>query len=206
MVSTRFRASAGVVSVVPARASEQLRRATEDRHALVERNSNWNAFFATRESYAAMLRALAAVIEPADQAIESQLSLPHAWFVGRRTASAIEQDLRVLAAPMGADVAAAPLDFSWVDSAASAAGVLYVLEGSALGSVHLSALAARRLGIGPACGGSYLAAYGRRTTDQWRFVRDWLDESLSSPALLDTAIDAALRTFGAFQTTLGGGR
>lgn len=183
--------------------SASLRQSTEQLHRSVEAQIPWASYLSTVERYADLLSRLACLVTAADGAVEQQAAPDQPWLTRRRTAAALEADLRALAARgVTPSTLYEPVDFAWVASPAAAAGVLYVLEGSALGAAHLSRIAARDLTITPADGGSYLAGYGQQAARHWREVRDWLDRTLAAPADLDTAVDAARRTFLSYRTVL----
>ena len=59
-----------------------------------------------------------------------------------------------------------------------------------------------RLGVTPEAGGSYLHAYGAKTAESWREFQSWVNQELSTPDLLDSAVSASLLTFDRFSQHL----
>lgn len=176
-----------------------LKAASHATHQQLEASLPWARAFASREGYGRLLRAFLSLVKGADAAVDRVLGRNGFCPCGdsRRRAEWIETDLERLA-PAGSGSIPAPADFSFVDSRGAAIGVLYVLEGSALGAQVLSRELESRLGITADTGGSYLHAYGERTAEAWQAFVAWANQELSSPDLLNSAIRATLLTFDRF--------
>ncbi|TWT99965.1 Heme oxygenase [Botrimarina colliarenosi] len=187
-----------------------LRRATAGAHAAVEKAVDWNYWLGGRSPYVEFLQRLTRLIGAADAANESQLASPPEWFRRRRTAETIRRDLSSLAGEpaAGAGRSGTPRDksdagFDWVDCSAKAAGVLYVLEGSAQGGAILAKIVQDRLGVTRDTGGAYLYGYGPGAHEHWSQVRRWLDQLLATPEETANAAAAANRTFNLYAECLG---
>ena len=180
-----------------------LKVASHEKHQRLEAAFPWARAFSSRENYGRLLSALASLVRPADRAIDTALgndeSFPYAG--RRRRAEWIERDLQRLGLP-GCGLHPPPADFSFIDTRAGAVGALYVLEGSALGAQLLSRELENRLGVTPEAGGSYLHAYGAKTAESWREFQSWVNQELSTPDLLDSAVSASLLTFDRFSQHL----
>lgn len=170
-----------------------LREATAESHRRVEQLADWDAIFGSREGYTHFLSRLHTVISAAESGVDELLLGAGSWVADRRRAAWIAEDLAFLG--LEPKVLTAPqIEFGWVKSVPEAAGVAYVLEGSALGGVHLARRARQSLGIDQR-GVRYLAGNREATGSHWLRVKLWLDQVLSSPGARQQAIDAAERTF-----------
>ncbi len=91
-----------------------------------------------------------------------------------------------------------------VASRASALGITYVVEGSALGGIELLALAQQRLSLSRHRGASFFAA-GADGVPRWRQVKSELKVALADPAALIEAQRAASGTFEALAAWMASG-
>ncbi|HWU95596.1 MAG TPA: biliverdin-producing heme oxygenase [Sphingomonas sp.] len=141
-----------------------------------------------RESYARFLAAHADVVWALEAALPGE-RVTDDW-EGRKRGHLLREDLAHLRHPgfrpdddIGAILA--------LDSPEAIAGTLYVLEGSRLGGKFL----ARRLPAG------FPRAYldSDQRAEKWQQLLSLIDRLLRSPAALETATDAALATFAAFE-------
>ncbi|MCA9258909.1 MAG: hypothetical protein KDA61_06900, partial [Planctomycetales bacterium] len=89
-------------------------------------------------------------------------------------------------------------------SLAEAAGVAYVVEGSALGGQKLADWANRRLGVSATGGGRFFHGNGTQTRAQWLGVTSWLDRVLNTDQQASLATAAAKRTFLIYASQLKG--
>src|SRR6185437_3306793 len=128
-------------------------------------------------------------------------------FDHRRKALWLQEDLEALQEVPGAIV-----DISQcrrlpaVDSLAEALGCLYVLEGATLGGQIISRGIYEALGIMPARGGKFHAAYGQRTGEMWREFRSAITDYCGhSIERREAAAAAAMETFNAFEQWLARG-
>lgn len=185
----------------PVKPREILRAKTASLHQQTEQHLDWGSIFSSREGYGRFLQTMFRITAGADQAVERQWSEnPPAWFADRRTSAWVAADLEQLQLAAPTEQA----DFQFADSPPKVAGVLYVLEGSALGGAILAKRLEQQLHISAENGGKYLNGYGKRTGEHWRQVIDWLDQVLAEPASLDAAIDAARQTFDLYAQQLQG--
>ncbi len=83
-------------------------------------------------------------------------------------------------------------------------GALYVVEGSALGGRQLFRGLDLLLGEDPIEGRRFFAGRGSGTGDAWRGFLDQLDSVGPEPMVRSAMIRAAVETFEAFETWLGG--
>ncbi|WP_395674298.1 biliverdin-producing heme oxygenase [Phenylobacterium sp.] len=94
----------------------------------------------------------------------------------------------------GAEVAALPVSEAAAELAAdeaTAAGAIYVLEGSTLGGQLISRELAEAAWLPPG-GLTYFDPYGARTGEMWRGFKSWLAVEAPDPA---RTVDGARRTF-----------
>lgn len=182
-----------------------LRQATAAAHQSVENASSWEDIFASVDSYATFLRRLFPLIAGAEMAVEPYLVDAGSWAQERRRAAWIEEDLHFLVSDRGHDVSetgecppCAAHDFGWVTSDAQAAGICYVLEGSALGGVYLARQVQQTLGLDSA-GARYLAGNGAKTGALWKQVTEWLNRVLLDPKALRQAKEAADAMFAEYE-------
>ncbi|MFI4876516.1 MAG: biliverdin-producing heme oxygenase [Blastopirellula sp. JB062] len=188
----------------PRRPREILRSRTQSLHQATEMQIGWGQIFASRANYLRFLGAMLRINLPAEIAIDRQIGATSpTWFDSRRTSAWLYDDLRQLseagfAQPPASDLA----DFDFVDSPATAAGVVYVLEGSALGGAILAKTLQQKLQITAENGGKYLHGYGKGAGAHWGEVTAWLDATLTDEASIDLAVDAAAKTFSIFGSQL----
>lgn len=121
----------------------------------------------------------------------------------RAKAPALVQDLRALGLTSG-EVDALPhcQALPEVEHAASALGVMYVLEGSTLGGQVLKRAMAERLAIDHSCGGAFLDVYGAETGSLWRSFLHCLECYPASPEQQASTVQAAIETFACFEQWL----
>lgn len=176
-----------------------LRTATSHAHDRVD--AAFAGFDLTdRESYARFLAAHADVVWALEAALPGERVVDD-W-EDRKRGALLKEDLAFLRHPgEGRDPASSFAaeeqrdpglrrdDEAWEDAAI--AGTLYVLEGSRLGGKFL----ARRLPSG------FPRAYldSDQRAEKWQQLLSVIDRLLRSPAALETATDAALATFAAFE-------
>ncbi|UUO05048.1 biliverdin-producing heme oxygenase [Blastopirellula sp. J2-11] len=182
------------------RARDRLRSSTQQLHQQTESQLHWDQVFSSRASYQRFLLAMLRIVIPADAAIDRQLvHLKPEWVSKRRTAAWLEEDLQNLGdSPPSRLSSTQAADFDFVDTLAKAAGVAYVLEGSAMGGAILAKSLDERLHISADNGGKYLYGYGKQTGSHWGAVTSWLDAVLTEEKQIEEAADAAARTFAIF--------
>ena len=126
------------------------------------------------------------------------------WELGRRRkAPLLASDLRACgggAAPADRLQPLAPPP-SW-QTEADVVGCLYVVEGATLGGQVLSRLAAARLGVGPASGGTFLAGYGRATRAMWQGWLAVVERELQGDERLARGCRVATEAFALFHRGL----
>lgn len=170
-------------------AHRALRERTSEAHERVD--SAFGGYeLSDRSSYAAMLRAHLEALMPYEASLtgwQGQSALLADW-EERRRLPALLDDLEALDARpsiLGA------LDTSEALPDAQIAGILYVLEGSRLGGKFL----ARQLP--PEFPHRYLDA--DQPSGNWRKLLEKIDLILYESDLLDSAVEAALSAFAAFE-------
>ncbi len=170
---SRGRASLSAAAALRARTAPQ-HRATEAAYAGYD--------LTNRRSYTTFLQAHGRAVTAAEQVLSASAGLPE-W---QPRAPLLRQDLDALDAPMPN-----PLPFPAVRDTGEAWGVLYVLEGSRLGSELLS----RR--VPPGLPRSYLAA--SHGPGGWHAFRTRLEADLASDKLvLERAVTGAFACFTLF--------
>lgn len=85
---------------------------------------------------------------------------------------------------------------------AALAGVLYTMEGSALGGIVIHRHLRQQLGEEHASHYHYFQHFGHDAGPHWRQVVHALDTHLTTPAALDRATTAAIAVFEGMRTTL----
>ncbi|MDF0733610.1 biliverdin-producing heme oxygenase [Pseudomonas entomophila] len=114
---------------------------------------------------------------------------------------ALARDLQALAlSPAQIDALPRCQALPAVADAASALGVMYVLEGSTLGGQVLKRAMAERLGIDASNGGAFLDVYGSATGQHWRAFLDRLGQAPATAQA--SAVQAAVATFERFEQWL----
>ncbi len=184
-------------------ASSALKIGTDDLHRHVEESIDWRANLEDLGAYEQFLAKICYFLPPADRLIEQHLGGAENWFQTRRTAAWAEADLRELVAghPDSTQVASRNEEtsandlYQWVEGAADAAGILYVLEGSTMGSLFLCNLACTNFDSPVDAPVKYLSAYGKETARRWQDTKLWLDRFLSTENEIATAISAARMMF-----------
>ncbi|NTV70554.1 MAG: biliverdin-producing heme oxygenase [Azonexaceae bacterium] len=81
-------------------------------------------------------------------------------------------------------------------------GVLYAIEGSSLGGRVIGQGLSKHLGLTPAQGARFFAGYGDEIDQRWGEIVALLNDRLTGPAALDSAILSANRTFRLIETAL----
>ncbi len=84
----------------------------------------------------------------------------------------------------------------------SAVGVLYVMEGSALGGKVIAEAVSLGLGLTPKTGLSYHTGLGEQTLARWHCFRTWAEQMVITPDEREQSAQAAERVFHAFLITM----
>jgi heme oxygenase len=87
-----------------------------------------------------------------------------------------------------------------IESAASAFGCLYVLEGATLGGRMISRHIERELGLNATHGARFFHGYGEQTGTMWKEFRAALSAFADSPLREDAVVASAIATFAALRT------
>lgn len=192
-----------------------LRSATNDLHRQVEQSIDWKAWLGSAASYEQFLREICRFLSPADRLIERFFGDHVSWIATRRTAAWARADLHdVVLQQTGSeqeatnavetiDDHAADDLYAWVQLPPHAAGMLYVLEGSTMGSIHLCKLVTTRVGPASEVSVRFLSAYRDETEKRWQATKNWLDRFLQSEMEVNEAIEAACRMFRIYGEQLG---
>lgn len=184
-------------------ASSALKLGTDDLHRQVEESIDWRSNLEELGAYEQFLAKICHFISPADRIIEEYFGGSESWIQTRRTAAWAQSDLRELvAARPGAEhvesvdgEASADELYRWVKGPADAAGILYVLEGSTMGSLFLCNLACSNFDSPADAPVKFLSAYGKDTARRWQETKLWLDGFLSTESEIAAAISAARNMF-----------
>jgi heme oxygenase (biliverdin-IX-beta and delta-forming) len=180
---------------------EALRRATTERHRMVEAQLQLDAEFGIGH-YRGTLQCFEAFLVRWEASIAA--SLPprlQRWFSERQRLPLLRRDLAALSTPP-----LALLDNTFelaLPNLAAAFGSLYVMEGSALGGKVIAHQLARQHGIGAENGGAYFWGSGEVTAAKWREFRLLLEQEVGPGAASRAhACTAAVQTFDALIMTL----
>lgn len=184
-------------------ASSALKSGTDDLHRQVEESIDWRANLEDLGAYEQFLAKVSYFLSPADQIIEDYFGGAESWFQTRRTAAWARSDLiQLVRARVEAgeeeslpDATSADELYRWVGGAADAAGILYVLEGSTMGSLFLCNLACSNFESPADAPVKFLNAYGKDTARRWQDTKLWLDSFLRTKDEIATAINAARNMF-----------
>lgn len=152
---------------------DQLREATATAHANLERQFDLKRRTSSLEAYKQILRDFVGFLRPLETRLSAQLgSLRELDMPARCKLALLERDLVTLGDSTSTiDRLPTCDDAPIVDGAASAFGVLYVLEGSTLGGRVIAPLLEQRLGLNAAHGASYFNCYGARVAEMWNAFR-----------------------------------
>lgn len=178
-----------------------LRAATAEEHRKLEEVMSIEDEVACEESYRVLLKRMWEIWSPLEQLLAaSSLADSETLQLHRRFRSPqLENDLRSLGQSLPDSALAPPLAPSLESppTRESAAGILYVLEGSRFGGkVILKTL--NTLGVSAEVGGSFFHGYGADTSAMWdRFVQ-WADEEIDETQLPESC-RAAKTVFQMFQ-------
>jgi heme oxygenase len=166
-----------------------LKTATVAAHERLERRFDLDGRLRSRAAYAALLGRMVGFYRPLEERVAPYArTLPGLEWEARRKAPLLLADLLAVGRPADRPDAVAPLPV--VASADDALGVLYVLEGATLGGTLIARQARMRLGVTPATGGAFFAAYGAATAARWRAFATVLETATAgvpSPATLAAA-------------------
>ena len=179
-----------------------LRQHTRIEHARLEDRLDIFTRLQGRDEYRALLIRLYGLYEPLEARL-LEASHRHAIpldVVARRKAPLLERDLAVLGLdPIARAAIPRCTALPAIDSAATALGCLYVLEGATLGGQLIARHLDRHLGIGPDTGGAFFTAYGERVGAMWRALGAALAAYPCSPHDQEAMVGAARATFEAFE-------
>ena len=184
--------------------SDRLRSETRDAHDRIEAAVRIGTPGFTLADYIDYLATTYAFVGPCEAALAAlDLTSVLPDVEERAKALLLETDLRQLGVPVGA--IAAPTELPNLTTLSDAAGYLYVLEGSSLGSQILVKHVRATLGDGvPA---AYLAGYGTYTGSMWRSFKTSIDAAAAAKTVdSERVIVAARSTFAALTACYGANR
>lgn len=149
----------------PAPLLADLRTATAEAHARLDAGLPLVGPALTREAYGRTLARMAAVHLPLEAAVATVGGWAEVGFdpAAHSRAHLLRRDLQVLDLP----IPPSPT-LPAIRGMGEAMGVLYVLEGSALGGQVISRHVKRTLGIDPETGGAFFAGHGASTGPMWK--------------------------------------
>jgi len=179
-----------------------LRQHTRIEHARLEDRLDIFTRLQGRDEYRALLIRMYGLYGPLEARL-LEVGHRHALpldVAARRKAPLLERDLAVLGLDSMARAAiprcaALPA----LDSAVTALGCLYVLEGATLGGQLIARHLERHLGIGTDTGAAFFTAYGERVGAMWRAVGAALAAYTCAPGEEEAMVGAARATFEAFE-------
>ncbi|MFH5803064.1 biliverdin-producing heme oxygenase [Alienimonas sp. DA493] len=182
----------------PEGAAALLREATRERHAAVEARLDLAELLASPAGYAALLGYFAASLAPVEAWVAAHPradALPAGLF--RPGTPLLRDDLRALGADAAAP-AADPLFLLDGPTEAHLLGVLYVLEGSALGGLTIAKQARRALGTTATTGASFFLRNAADPLGPWNAFKQRLNARVRTAADRDAAVAAARAAFDQF--------
>ncbi|GAA4442146.1 biliverdin-producing heme oxygenase [Bremerella cremea] len=197
-------------NAVGATPTVRLREETAELHREVEQSIDWSYYLRDAHRYAKFLRQISTFLPAADQKIDQLLGKPEPWFKDRRKGKWALEDLQLLTDQSETEIlhkiadsakSITGMSYAWVQTPQDAAGVLYVLEGSTMGAMHLCKSVSRNIPFAPV---GYLAAYGDQTPSRWKTTKAWLDQFLVEPHHVGQAVQAAKQMFLFYREQLGG--
>lgn len=203
----------------PVALMERLRSETRAHHDATEDLPFSRAIIAgtlSMAAYRAQMQALHEIYSGLESSLAAceQSGVQSVWHDGLRKRDALERDLEYLDGVVGAqanantnvlpDLAArdrVTLEFvaaieNWaLDDPIALLGVLYVFEGSMMGSMVLRKHLASSLELTPERGLAYHSVYGREIRRQWQSFRAAMDSAVPDEADRDRVVAAASETF-----------
>ena len=179
-----------------------LRTATGESHKAVERLTPFFGPDFDRNGYLKWLNLMHGFYGVAERAIgSSDFGLVTGWtYVSRR--ALIERDLEMLSVPKAeprSDIAGALKPLQQLNQTAEIAGMLYVIEGSALGGNVLQKMLHRKAKVTPQLGASFFAPHGDDPNARWRDYVQLLSKLGTTPDMERDIVDGAVVTFNALQ-------
>jgi heme oxygenase len=179
-----------------------LREATAEMHKDVERQTPFFSPAFDRQAYVRWLDVMHPFYGAVDRAVdESGFRAATGWSYRPRT-ELINRDLACLVQRAPAPVAAAPEVLEPIVSLrrhGQIAGMLYVIEGSALGGQVLLKVLGRAAGVTADEGASFFAPHGDNPRTPWASYIGLLAGLSGDPQVCQDAVQGAVATF----TTLG---
>lgn len=174
----------------------RLRAETLAEHDAIEAVLNLTNESISVEIYRQILERFYGYYRPAEASVrlnetllEGRVDLEHRWKM-----SSLEYDLRALGITVP-ELLPVCQQLPRIDSAASAFGVLYVMEGATMGGQFISQHIRRVLGVTPDSGGRFFSCYGENTGKMWQSFRKSLDAFAKTQETQDQVVTAALDTF-----------
>ena len=195
----KFPTEAIAEPVAPAaNALAELRLATRDRHARIDRLMNLRRM-RDRGHYGRVLLAFDSFLAPWEQSVASALPARwQGWLHQRSRRPFLRKDLAALSL---SPRPAAPLAMPRLAGNSAAWGSLYVMEGSALGGQVITRALAPA-GLLPDQGASYFHGWGADTTAMWQDFLLQLQAEVATSAAVESACAAACETFDALTAHL----
>ena len=185
-----------------------LRQATQQSHKAVERMTPFFAEGFNQASYLHWLELMHGFYSSVDAVvIQSGFTAATGWHYIPRC-SLIEADVLALT---GQGVKALPdhgnvlVDVKELHNISEVAGMLYVVEGSALGGEVLMKVLGRKVGVSAAAGASFFAPHGNDPRPMWGNYVQLLAQLASSGNAEDDVVRGAVTCFTALQKWIGQG-
>ena len=180
----------------PASAADRLRSHTRGKHRALDDRVRVHERVASRAGYADLLAFFAAGVGPVERWL-----LDHPLIAGvpgwpdRAGSPLLHADLRTLGRESPVEAGHFPPPD---ETEAGLLGVVYVLEGSALGGLLIAKLARRSLGVTAGTGASYFGRDADDPTGPWERFKSHLNARVRDDAARRRAAAAADRVFDHF--------
>lgn len=173
---------------------QQLREATAASHRELDRRLALLDAELTQQRFVAILAAFHGYYAPLEERLAHHaaaypLQLPD-W------TALLDRDLAALSASANTTRVLPRCErLPEVDNRASFAGVLYVLEGAALGGQVIARAVRQRLRLAEGCGTAFFLGTGAGTSARWKSVTAWLETEARTPPASRAMVEAACETF-----------
>jgi heme oxygenase len=183
-----------------------LRHATHDFHKRVEKLTPFFRKDFDRSAYLRWLDLMFAFYRPIDSAVEiSNFRSQTNWDYQPRSVL-IQRDTELLANRGPKDVSDSVgglAELSTLTTIAQIAGMLYVVEGSALGGNILLKVLGRSAGVTAAAGASFFAPHGELLEIRWKEYVQLIAHQTTSPEFQADVVSGAVTTFKVLHDWIG---
>ncbi len=154
----------------------------------------------TASDYIRILSYFHNFIAPVENKISGFLKLAIPAGINLNKAALLKTDLKWLGQEVVEEGQSA--NVSWLKDQNQAIGAMYVLEGSTLGSVHISKMIADRLDMPAREAINYFKGYGTDTMKSWDNFKAWMDALPVTETEKEIIVEAAGTTFSQFENSI----